>query len=1071
MSTPKLTTSAAARRRGSTLLLVLAAILLSMLLGLAYMQMVRLDRKGTFEVLRQRDIDMVGKAAMDTIGQQLTSYLDQDSSGGAFDSGSATNDQRRYYDYPDTNEPWLASASPGTDSTDATTYNLWPQISLLTGKYADNSTSQDNIPVAAATTTSQGYSDFGDADGDGILDSKGEGNGSGAPFMSLRGIDYYIWVRVIDNSALVNANVALSQVNNSGSYDVSAAGTDAARWWYPSELDLGGFVYSFNYAGSRMTELTNLLNYRLGKTTTPLTDSLVSWSTRGQFWLNGAAMYGNYTSPYQQLGIDSELELRYRNGLNNNAVTAGIEKQMGGTSDSALLRSAQTESTYAAALSNMGVTSATPMLAYFSNEPRHQMTTISGHAIFAPRLSTVDSAGQLLQRDINKLAGLPSSVTPTTIQNLSDELYKVLSQNGGPTLPTGIGNPKAMANQLAVNIIDYADTDSKLTSYTANAGLAADGNTYYGLEPLPFLCETYTQGTYQIAAGGTPNADGTTYTVTWKLHGNIGYVIEIRNPFARPVDLSTVHLHVNAVDWGTLSSLAGKDSLDPGEVLLLYRDSGGGTGSDAIAPLINAPATGTQTKVAITKDWPIDNTGAAPTVVVVGLHATLADGTIPAWPYAATASAIQLPATINDPAFSAMADPTGTSGYIQSASLGNANKLNMVTIKPTADAIDGFEPWPATPPAVPTITYDETATDWSIAADTKAHGPTGPIPAANVNAEQIVFSGSGPVTNGVDTGSGVITQVGELAHIAILGPDATHTVAENWADATSTTAHMLNFTDTKHVGAVNTDLDVPHAVVLLERLTTMSPAEDTFDNDGNGKIDGNDIPTATTAGNLPGGKASYESFVPGTINLNTVSPDMLQYVLPIPDQNLRTALAKAIVDYRDNPTTRTAGRNGTNQKGIAYVGELANLAPFIAAEASKLGINNPDPGANTTDNQALNGKINTVNGIPTDQVDVEPTGKRGTIVDFLGNKDASGTTPDGFFNDAEEKSLVIRWLAQTCSTRSDVFTAYILVRGYNPSASTGTTTPLMQRRFLVVFDRSHVLTKSDTPRILGILTY
>ncbi len=100
-------------------------------------------------------------------------------------------------------------------------------------------------------------------------------------------------------------------------------------------------------------------------------------------------------------------------------------------------------------------------------------------------------------------------------------------------------------------------------------------------------------------------------------------------------------------------------------------------------------------------------------------------------------------------------------------------------------------------------------------------------------------------------------------------------------------------------------------------------------------------------------------------------------------------------------------------------------------------------------------------------------------------------TPDGPVNldpidDAEERAAVFRAMANSVSTRSDVYTAWFIVRGYNPShisairfppdASTlddeviafmlNQLKPAHESRWLAVFDRSNVRLPTDRPKVL-----
>lgn len=85
-------------------------------------------------------------------------------------------------------------------------------------------------------------------------------------------------------------------------------------------------------------------------------------------------------------------------------------------------------------------------------------------------------------------------------------------------------------------------------------------------------------------------------------------------------------------------------------------------------------------------------------------------------------------------------------------------------------------------------------------------------------------------------------------------------------------------------------------------------------------------------------------------------------------------------------------------------------------------------------------------------------------------------------NDAEERLAIFRGLSSTASTRSDVYTAWFVLRGYDPSQIEAQTTdglddeaktrllnnlqPAYSARWLAVLDRSNVSSPRDRPRIL-----
>ncbi len=85
-------------------------------------------------------------------------------------------------------------------------------------------------------------------------------------------------------------------------------------------------------------------------------------------------------------------------------------------------------------------------------------------------------------------------------------------------------------------------------------------------------------------------------------------------------------------------------------------------------------------------------------------------------------------------------------------------------------------------------------------------------------------------------------------------------------------------------------------------------------------------------------------------------------------------------------------------------------------------------------------------------------------------------------DDVEERLALFRAVSNIASTRSDVFTAWFMIRGYDPAAIeaievNGTSdedingylnqlVPTFEERWLAVFDRSNVRTPTDRPRVL-----
>ncbi len=190
---------------------------------------------------------------------------------------------------------------------------------------------------------------------------------------------------------------------------------------------------------------------------------------------------------------------------------------------------------------------------------------------------------------------------------------------------------------------------------------------------------------------------------------------------------------------------------------------------------------------------------------------------------------------------------------------------------------------------------------------------------------------------------------------------------------------------------VRIDLENFNYQQLFKYLTVFDPSRDGIDNDGDGFKDISDV-------NGPEWK------VPGRININTAPwyvIAQLPWVSQKKNQPINYELAQAIVAYRDN----TAG-------GFESIGELNRV------------------------------------------VDTNSLGS----IDYYwrGNGDQQGfpdltvgrrTRRDGAPDDFEERDLIFSRISDLVTVRSDVFTAYILVR-------IGTDGP--QKRVIAILDRSDV---------------
>ena len=246
---------------------------------------------------------------------------------------------------------------------------------------------------------------------------------------------------------------------------------------------------------------------------------------------------------------------------------------------------------------------------------------------------------------------------------------------------------------------------------------------------------------------------------------------------------------------------------------------------------------------------------------------------------------------------------------------------------------------------------------------------------------------------------------------------------------------------------------------LLDFLTFFDASFDGMDNDGDGLVDENIVDPGT------GFPINQELNVPGRININTapwyvikqlpwvVDGTASMLAVPAVDPD---SLAQAIVGFRDkknlellpiyndlllpNPvvvglqpdysvgrgiaTTGAANPNISETPGFRHIGQLLQIVV-------------PNPAA-----------ANTEFDIRKKMVDG---------ADLILPPDFS--TPDSIEDDFEERDLIFNRISNLVTLRSDVFTAYILVR-------IGRDGP--QKRMIAIFDRSNVFTPTDAPKLVAL---
>jgi DNA uptake protein ComE-like DNA-binding protein len=230
---------------------------------------------------------------------------------------------------------------------------------------------------------------------------------------------------------------------------------------------------------------------------------------------------------------------------------------------------------------------------------------------------------------------------------------------------------------------------------------------------------------------------------------------------------------------------------------------------------------------------------------------------------------------------------------------------------------------------------------------------------------------------------------------------------------------------------------------------------------------------STTSTNYPPPGSTEETApVHGRININTASWRVLA-ALPMfdnpPNPGAAADMAKAIVYYRDvddGTTPGTAHPHGPFQS----IEELDNVvvtsatspttltpstamtpgASFRTTFGEYLGTGGTTPNANMT--QAA-GALFYVPGQHGSNIDGDLSPFNSAVPTTLGG--------DQVYGDFENQNLALNRISNLITTRSDSFTAYIIVQGWR---NVGTTTPqlVVQRRAAFIIDRSTITPANNT---------
>lgn len=197
-------------RAGSALVLVIVITVLLATVGVMFVMMSRLGQVATSAIADNRELS----AAVDVVVNRIHTVLVDDLFGGddnmfngPGDSNSITfiGDEDEYYDYPGPDDPWLANLEPYEFAPDY----YWGHISDI---YGIMGVLGWDVPadIVALIGLPPDVNDslwegvLADADGDGVTDSRWVS----LPVTSSRGRPIFAAVRIIDNCGMININTA-----------------------------------------------------------------------------------------------------------------------------------------------------------------------------------------------------------------------------------------------------------------------------------------------------------------------------------------------------------------------------------------------------------------------------------------------------------------------------------------------------------------------------------------------------------------------------------------------------------------------------------------------------------------------------------------------------------------------------------------------------------------------------------------------------------------------------------------------------------------------------------------------
>lgn len=889
--------------RNTASALIIAVILTSLLaiIGMMFVMIARVDKMATSAVSENKQLNFAAEAVVAKISQELV--LDVPGVAG----------QKKYYNYPDNNNPWLASLEPylysdgGTPADQNDDIYYWRHISDIYNKFglvtsglqADIKPDYQSPSEIGDSNSTNSYP--ADADGDGVVDS----NWVLIPDMnSSKGKPIYVAVRVIDNGGMLNVNTVFK----------NPGGADTRKGDMLTDIYIDGVI---KQPGGDL--ITTFLSNRSNA------------PDAGTYYNEAARRIENpdtTTNYYTFYDISEELSLRNRFVL----VPGQAQPLQPWLSSMTRLESYGPPQCLATTLRETTYgNSFTPYTSSDFVKWKRRMNPFDVGVGSLPSNNNYDFRHLLTTYNTDRIID-PCGAKMTNVNdaNVSELYYSIRSGLMDANYPPSEVN--GVAAQIAVDINDYRDSDSIVSSFTG----PYDGLPYYGFEtPCIYISELAHRAKLKVPPPPGPcTFDSSCY--------DISYAIELYKPYAGDIDPSGWQLVVGGATI-QITNWTGNQ-----QFCVIKNEN------PALTPfIINGGAA-------------IQNASTPPAVL------TFKKGDV-----------IELQRPL----------PGG--GYV------------------TVDSHTVPDGW-----------WDLGGTDTarSIQRDTSKHKCIRRLWAD----AQWRASDLGVINSYIDPDTGIIQAHPANALFTNVGEIGMLFVKAAYYPAGGSNAGVIGYNGVNSTEPeVRLNLADPNFQQLFKYLTVFDPNHDLIDNDGDGTVDNGELK------------------IHGRININT-APWYVLAQLPWVSQRVgynNTALAQAIVAYRDKLNLSPVGPD-------YYHGGASNSREL---ETGLSGI------YETAGFRSIGELMNVINTSGKTNYDIRSYALDGQ--DLKGFPDIDESNGEGAVDDFEERDVIFARLSNLVTVRSDVFTAYILVR-------IGKDGP--QKRVMAILDRSNVRSPTDKVRIIAL---